>query len=133
MVSAQQSNPVDEIIKSLRRNPGFKAYLILNNDGIVIRWDSVSPNFLTYQKAVQYAHHVLDLYNKITSLEEDEKIESLRLRTLDYEMIVGQQGNFTLVVIQEDVDSIGGKAKEIGSESEGSDEKGGESRGVSNL
>lgn len=66
-------------------------------------------------------------------MEEDEKIESLRLRTLDYEMIVGQQGNFTLVVIQEDVDSIGGKAKEIGSESEGSDEKGGESRGVSNL
>lgn len=66
-------------------------------------------------------------------MEEDEKIESLRLRTLDYEMIVGQQGNFTLVVIQEDVDSIGGKAKKIGSESEGSDEKGGEGRGVSNL
>eukprot|EP00957_Ditylum_brightwellii_P001369 107173-Ditylum_brightwellii.AAC.2 len=95
------------MLKELRKNPGFKAYLILNNDGIVIKWDQEgSP--MPYQKAVQYSHHVLDLCNKskahIKDLFEpqDNQVENIRLRTDEYELIAAQQANFTLVVIQED-------------------------------
>ena len=34
-----QVNEIDELLKDLKKTPGFKAYLILNSDGIVIRWD----------------------------------------------------------------------------------------------
>lgn len=119
----QQVNEIDEIVKSIQKTPGFNAYLILNNDGVVLRWEQVkSSNVnttgsttttgtgsssgttsnssssgggnaegigtsttvtgsasnedeqqsqqlyeqppLTYEKAVQYSHHILDLCNK---------------------------------------------------------------------
>ena len=100
--------------KSLKNLPGCKAYLILNNDGIVIKWDTLSEtNTMPYQKAVQYSHHVLDLCAKSkTHVKDlfdpsDNHVESIRLRTEEYEMIVAQHGNFTVVVIQdEETDTI---------------------------
>ena len=55
---------MDEIVRNLKKNPGFKAYLIFNNDGIVLRWEQVGNTPMPYHKAVQHAHHVLDLYHK---------------------------------------------------------------------
>jgi len=95
--------------KGLKKLPGFKAYIILNNDGIVIKWDTLSETeLMPYQKAVQYSHHVLDLCAKSkTHIKElfnpsDNHVESIRLRTEEYEMIVAQHGNFTVVVIQDE-------------------------------
>jgi len=93
-------------VKNLRRNQGFKAYLVLNNDGVVLRWEQEGEQ-LAYQKAVQYSHHVLDLCNKskahIKDLfdPQDNQVESVRLRTDDYELIAAQEGKYTLVVIHE--------------------------------
>ena len=96
-------------MKGLKKLPGFKAYIILNNDGIVIKWDTLSEkNTMSYQKAVQHSHHILDLCSKSkTHIKElfdpgENHVESIRLRTEEYEMIVAQQGNFTLVVIQDE-------------------------------
>ena len=133
-----QVNEIDELLKDLKKTPGFKAYLILNSDGIVIRWDqkqvdqqledggggggettaniSSSNNgnnnnnnkqIMTYQRAVQHAHHITELYNKSTAHikelfdPEDGPVENVRLRTHKYEMIVSSLGLYTLAVFQE--------------------------------
>jgi len=95
------------MIKDLKAHKGFKAYIILNNDGIVLRWDQVgSP--MPYQTAVHHASLVLDLCSKsklyIKQLFDapDNDVDNIRLRTDNYELIAAQHGNFTLVVIQED-------------------------------
>jgi hypothetical protein len=62
-LKSQQTNEIDDLIKGLRGNPGFKAYIVLNNDGVVLRWDQEGIK-MPYEKAVQYSHHVLDLYDK---------------------------------------------------------------------
>jgi hypothetical protein len=88
----------------LKKTPGFKAYLVLNNDGVVLRWDQDGEP-MPYEKAVQYSHHVLDLCSKskvhIKELfdEEDDQVESVRVRTDNYELIVAQEGNYILVII----------------------------------
>ena len=130
-----QVNEIDELLKDLKKTPGFKAYLILNSDGIVIRWDqkqvdqqledgggggettaNISSNngnnnnnkqIMTYQRAVQHAHHITELYNKSTAHikelfdPEDGPVENVRLRTHEYEMIVSSLGLYTLAVFQE--------------------------------
>ena len=64
---------MDELIKEMKKVPGFLSYIILNNDGIVIRWDQQSTGSstnaakMTYEKAVQYSHLVLDLCGKCKS------------------------------------------------------------------
>ena len=109
-----QVNEIDELLKDLKKTPGFKAYLILNSDGIVIRWDQAdnvaegSSQVMTYQSAVQHAHHITELYNKsaahIKELfePEDGPVENVRLRTEEYEMIISSIGNYTLAVFQDD-------------------------------
>ncbi|KAG5192827.1 hypothetical protein JKP88DRAFT_256844 [Tribonema minus] len=98
-----QPNEVEEVIKELKKNPGFSAYVVMNNDGIVIKYESMS-----YQTAVHHAALVLDLvakgkkYMREMFEPPDNEVESLRLRTEEHEMIVAQHENFTLVVIQED-------------------------------
>lgn len=112
-MASQNANEIDEIIKKLKENQGFQACIILNHDGVVLRWenhvsksttssgsigpgiggnstistnmtDESVPNFqrkhggiyLTYEKAVHYAGHVLDLYNEsqivMNDLMQDE-------------------------------------------------------------
>ena len=110
-----QVNEIDELLKDLKKTPGFKAYLIINSDGIVIRWDQAdniaedsSSQVMTYQSAVQHAHHITELYNKSTAHikelfePEDGPVENVRLRTEEYEMIISSIGNYTLAVFQDD-------------------------------
>lgn len=138
-MASQQVNEIDEIVKGLKKTPGYKGYLILNNDGVVIRWDqedksssnssstksgsdgsdnnksddneSESDNGndddgpMTYETAVQYSHHIIDLCSKskahIKELldDDDEEVESVRVRTNHYELIVAEEGNYILAVI----------------------------------
>jgi hypothetical protein len=127
--SQQQMNEIEELIKGLRKCPRFKAYLILNNDGIVIKWDQEGKP-MPYPKAVQYAHHVMDVFSKSKTFmkelfdvsvvsnkqvvdfkqyinstyflnAQDNNIESIRIRSDDYELIASQEGHYTLVVIQD--------------------------------
>ncbi len=103
-----QVNEIDELLKDLKKTPGFKAYLVLNSDGIVIRWDQVGDTQMPYQRAVQHAHHITELYNKSTAHirelfePEDGPVENVRVRTEEYEMIISSLGSYTLAVFQED-------------------------------
>jgi len=112
-----QVNDIDELLKDLKKTPGFKAYLILNSDGIVIRWDHVGTQ-MPYQRAVQHAHHITELYNRSTShikelfKPEDGPVENVRIRTEEYEMIVSSLGSFTLAVFQEDAAKVEAHAEE---------------------
>uniref|UniRef100_A0A7S2SQX1 Roadblock/LAMTOR2 domain-containing protein n=1 Tax=Rhizochromulina marina TaxID=1034831 RepID=A0A7S2SQX1_9STRA len=112
-MASNQTNEVDEVIRELKQNQGFKSYVIIRNDGIVIKYENMDV-----QKAVQTAHLVLDLCAKskkyIKELFEppDNDVESLRLKTLEFEMIVAQYGDYSLVVVQdteqhEDADAPG--------------------------
>ena len=119
-------NEVDETIKQLKGNPGFSAYILMNNDGIVIRYEN-----LEYTKAVMYAYHILDLYSKSKKrvaqlMESDNDIECLRLRTKLHEMIVAQYSKFTLVVLQIPESSIKtDRPVEDGKEKEGEEKAAG--------
>lgn len=102
-----QVNEIDELLKDLKKTPGFKAYLILNSDGIVIRWDQVGTQ-MPYQRAVHHAHHITEIYNRSAAHmkelfePEDGPVENVRIRTEEYEMIVSSLGSYTLAVFQED-------------------------------
>ncbi|EWM25080.1 Dynein light chain [Nannochloropsis gaditana] len=97
----QAMSEVDVILRDLKAQPGFSSYMIMNNDGIVIKYENIE-----YKRAVQIAHLVLDLASKAKRaarnlLESPEnEVESIRLKSRDYELIVGQSGNFTLAVVQ---------------------------------
>ena len=47
------------MIKSIKNNVGYKGYVILNTEGVVVRWDP-----MPYEQAVQHACLALDLYDK---------------------------------------------------------------------
>lgn len=100
----QGINQVDEILKDLQRTPGFKDYIILNNDGIVIRHTMESN-----ERAVQHAHHITELYNKsVAQIQDlfdhpdDNHVENVRMRTEKYEMIVSSIGSYTLAVFHQE-------------------------------
>mmetsp|Transcript_11810 Transcript_11810/g.11452 ORF Transcript_11810/g.11452 Transcript_11810/m.11452 type:complete len:131 (+) Transcript_11810:121-513(+) len=102
MAAVGASQDVEETIKELKKIPGFNAYLILNNDGIVIKYENMS-----YKGALHHANQILGLTGKATKyIKElfdapDNEVESIRLRTTDYEMIIAQHGNFTVIVTQD--------------------------------
>ena len=103
-MAKQGINQVDEILNDLQRTPGFKDYIILNNDGIVIRHTMESNEI-----AVQHAHHITELYNKsVAQIQDlfdhpdDNRVENVRMRTEKYEMIVSSVGSYTLAVFQQD-------------------------------
>lgn len=52
-----QVNEVDELLKGLKKVKGFKSYLVLNSDGIVIRWDQENGQ-MSYQSAVQHGEYL---------------------------------------------------------------------------
>ena len=80
---------VEETIRDLKKIDGFHGYVILNNDGIVIKYENMS-----YRTAVHYSHQVLGLQSKaskyIRELFEapDNEVECIRLRTLQHELII---------------------------------------------
>jgi len=100
-------NEVEEVVKELKKQKGFKNYIILNNDGIVIKWDQIGAP-IPYATAVHHASLVLDLcakskkYIKELFDQPDNDVDNIRLRTDEYELIAAQHGHFTLVVTQED-------------------------------
>lgn len=96
-------NEVDDVVRDLKKLPGFSGYCIMNNDGIVIKFEN-----MTYRAAVHHAHLVLSLCSKASKYVRDlieppdNEVESIRLRTDKYEMIVAQHGAFSLIALQTD-------------------------------
>mmetsp|Transcript_3243 Transcript_3243/g.5054 ORF Transcript_3243/g.5054 Transcript_3243/m.5054 type:complete len:129 (+) Transcript_3243:162-548(+) len=124
MAAASGGNEVDDTIRELRKITGFSAYVILNNDGIVIKYENMS-----YRTAVHHAHLILALYGKATKYTRDlfdppdNDVESIRMITKNYEMIIAQHGNFTLVVSQSNVKEEEVKVAAEGEKKEGEAEK----------
>ena len=56
---AAAGHDVDETIRELKKIPGFYSFCILNNDGIVIKYENMS-----YKAAVHHAHLILSLMGK---------------------------------------------------------------------
>eukprot|EP00615_Pteridomonas_danica_P020222 CAMPEP_0114388120 /NCGR_PEP_ID=MMETSP0102-20121206/7725_1 /TAXON_ID=38822 ORGANISM="Pteridomonas danica, Strain PT" /NCGR_SAMPLE_ID=MMETSP0102 /ASSEMBLY_ACC=CAM_ASM_000212 /LENGTH=122 /DNA_ID=CAMNT_0001545471 /DNA_START=27 /DNA_END=395 /DNA_ORIENTATION=+ len=92
---------VENMILKMREIEGFTGYVICNNNGIVIRYEG-----RTYDEAVHLVSGVLGLYQKsklaVTHLlnPEDSAIENIRLKSNDYELVVSQEGNFTMIATQ---------------------------------
>lgn len=124
-MASQNTNEMEEILKRLKSSPGFQACFILNNDGVVLRWENQSKRndmdereskeeksetendfVLTYEKAVHYAGHVLDVYHEskrtMSALMQDTmetQVESIRIRSDNHELLASQEGNYILVVL----------------------------------
>lgn len=101
-MAAAAPNEIDETIKQLKAKPGFSAYVLMSNDGIVVKYEN-----LEYKEAVMHAYHVLALYSrtkkhllKLFPEPGEGDIEWLRLRTKLHEMIVAQHLRFTVVALQ---------------------------------
>ena len=58
-MAQNNTNDVDEVLKSIKQTAGFLAYIIMNCDGVVVRHDP-----LPYEEAVQHASLALNLYSK---------------------------------------------------------------------
>ena len=61
-----QELTVDDVIKELKDVPGFTSYLILNNDGIVIKYENMD-----YKTALHHSHQVLGLTGKASKYIRD--------------------------------------------------------------
>eukprot|EP00624_Nannochloropsis_granulata_P004275 evm.model.NODE_31412_length_12493_cov_20.712238.3 len=64
--TSQAMSEVDVIIRDLKAHPGFSSYMIMNNDGIVIKYENVE-----YKRAVHIAGLVLDLASKAKGAVRD--------------------------------------------------------------
>lgn len=84
---------------------------------------------MSYRTAVQNAYLVLSLYGKASKyIRElfdypDNEVESIRMITMEYEMIIAQHGNFTLVVTQSNSKAEAVKKEGEGEKKEGEEEK----------
>lgn len=74
---AAVADGVEETIKELKKIPGFSSYLIINNDGIVIKYENMS-----LKAAIHYASLVLALASKATKYIK-ELFEAPDVRILD--------------------------------------------------
>ncbi|KAJ0398982.1 hypothetical protein P43SY_003587 [Pythium insidiosum] len=121
-MAANAPNEIEEVIKQLKSKPGFSSYILMNNDGIVVKHENIE-----YRDAVMHAYHVLSLFgrtrkhiHKLFPDPSDGEIDWLRLRTKLHEMIIAQHLRFTLVVLQKaeagDLvgDAAGGPSREEG-------------------
>ncbi|KUF96868.1 hypothetical protein AM588_10009144 [Phytophthora nicotianae] len=102
-MAAAAPNEVEEVIKQLKSKPGFTSYILMNNDGIVVKYEN-----LEYKEAIMHAYHVLSLYgrtkkhlHKLFPDPNESEIEWLRLRTKMHEMVIAQHLRFTIVVLQQ--------------------------------
>lgn len=88
-------------MKRLEQNPGFQAYIVLNKDGVVLRWNQESTsNDLTYEKAIQYSHHVLDLYGKGAENIKDLFDVSGTVQITTSRIGIGTHNNFSLMTMK---------------------------------
>ncbi|RLN14830.1 hypothetical protein BBJ28_00010673 [Nothophytophthora sp. Chile5] len=102
-MAAAAPSEIEEVIKQLKSRPGFSSYLLMSNDGIVVKYEN-----LEYKEAIMHAYHVLSLYSRTKKhLQQlfpdpsDSEMDWLRLRTKMHEMLIAQHLRFTLVVLQE--------------------------------
>ncbi|TMW67688.1 hypothetical protein Poli38472_011308 [Pythium oligandrum] len=101
-MAANAPNEIEEMIKQLKSKPGFSSYILMNNDGIIVKHENIE-----YKEAVMHAYHVLSLFGrtkkhiqKLFPDPNESELDWLRLRTKLHEMLISQHLRFTLVVIQ---------------------------------
>ena len=113
-------HPVDEVINKMKEVEGFGGFVICNNDGVVLRHENLGA---ADKLGIHHAYHALDLMNKardhIRTLFEapENELESVRLKTDNYEMIISQVGNYTLCVMQKPpVEEVAGEGEAAAAE-----------------
>lgn len=109
MSAVDHVNEVDETIKDLKANDGFEALMLMNKEGIVIRWENME-----YKEAVHYGTNVKSLFDKagmfVGSLLEpgENELQTLRMNASDFqhnhrhELIVSQVMGYLMLVIQKE-------------------------------
>jgi len=94
-------SPADHMIHQAEHATGYKGYIVMNNDGVLLRYNGFSQ-----PEALQLAYSAISLYQKSKSTtldllgKEDGAVESVRIRSKKDELIMTQHGNFTFIVRQ---------------------------------
>lgn len=89
-------------MKGLQAQPGVKAYLIINSDGIPIKQQGMD-----YNRALHLSAVITDLTAKSQQyfrelMERGENdIENIRLMTSKHEVIVAPGKDYSMIVLQE--------------------------------
>ena len=103
MPAVAQGSDVDASIHALLANPTVIGFVILNNEGIPVKYHEK----MSYEKAVMYASLMSDFHLKARrALKEllpgpDSEMSNFRMRTSEGTELVGVSiGDFLLVVVQ---------------------------------
>ncbi|GFH54639.1 hypothetical protein CTEN210_11115 [Chaetoceros tenuissimus] len=91
---------IEETLERIQKQPGVEAYVILNNEGEILRR---MPS-MSQEVAEQYANKVKDLVKKAANatrdLNPEDKLKNLRIRTKTKEMLVSFATDSVVIIIQ---------------------------------
>ncbi|XP_021954922.1 dynein light chain roadblock-type 2 [Folsomia candida] len=97
------NNEVEEAIKRIMAYKGVVGLIVINNEGIPIK--STLENSLS----IQYAAHVTPMVDKtrsmIKELNPDDELTFIRLRTKKHEVLVCPEQEYSMIVIQNPIDT----------------------------
>ncbi|KAI9257640.1 hypothetical protein BY458DRAFT_535234 [Sporodiniella umbellata] len=95
---------VEETIKRISNKKGVKAVVIVNSDGAAIR--STLDQELSKQYGQLIAALIQQAKNVITTLDDQNDLTFLRLRTKKHEIMVAPDHDYLLIVIQNPSEAI---------------------------
>ena len=93
------TSEVEETIKRIQSHKGVQGIVVVNNDGIPIR--STLENAVTVQYAGLVSQLVVKSRSAVRTLDPQNDLTFLRLRSKKHEIMISPDKEFTLVVIQD--------------------------------
>jgi len=97
------SNEVEEAIKRIMSHKGVVGLIVINHEGIPIK--STLENTLSVQYAAQVTQMVDKTRSMIKELDNNNDLTFIRLRTKKHEVLVCPEKEYSMIVIQNPIDS----------------------------
>ncbi|ORY96530.1 hypothetical protein BCR43DRAFT_458226 [Syncephalastrum racemosum] len=100
---AVQASEIDDTLKRLSSRKGVKAVVILNSEGQAIR-STLDPD-LTKQYGQLISNLAQQARSAVTTLDEQNDLTFLRVRTKKHEIMVAPDREYLLIVVQNPVET----------------------------
>ncbi|KAI9301238.1 hypothetical protein BJ944DRAFT_187072 [Cunninghamella echinulata] len=95
---------MEETIKRISSRKGVKGVIIMNHSGQIIR-TTMEPE-ITKQYAIQFSGLVKQTQTTVTTLDEENDLTFLRVRTKKHEVMIAPNVEYILLVIQNPAETI---------------------------
>ncbi|KAI8098745.1 uncharacterized protein BX664DRAFT_319480 [Halteromyces radiatus] len=98
------STEMEETLKRISSRKGVKGVIIMNHAGQTIR--TTMDTELTKQYAMQYSALVVQSQTTVTTLDEENELTFLRIRTKKHEVMIAPNEEYVLLVIQNPAETL---------------------------